>query len=96
MRTESFMSKLHNKLQAARATIGKIFERKQAARPQLPLGPASTTTLPDITLTGKDNTVPVVPSKIRIGPSYTAPKPSPATLIQRRQKKARRIQRRAA
>ena len=94
MRTESFMSKLRNKAQAARAAIGKIFERKQT-RPQLPIGPASTTTV-TAEAAAKDNTVPAVPSKIRIGPSYTAPKPSPATLIQRRQKKARRIQRRAA
>ena len=98
MRTDSFMSKLRNKAGAAKAAIGRVFGRKK----ELALGPASTSTAgrpetPPVEVPPeKGNAAPVVPAKIRTGSSYTAPKPSPATLIQRRQRKARRITRRAA
>ena len=95
MSTESFMSKLRNKAQAARAAIGKIFERKQAARPQLP-AVQDTTTYGDEAEAKAKAEGHVSARKLFAGPSYTPPSPSPATLAQRRQKAARRIQRRAA
>ena len=95
MRTDSFMSKLRNKAGAAKAAIGRVFDRKQATKPQAAPAPAAVTVQPVDEAEAKAKGLTPKTFKPK-GPSYTPPAPSPATLIQRRQRKARRITRRAA
>ena len=93
MRTDSFMSKLRNKARAAKAAIGRVFDRKQAAAP----APAAVPVQPVDEAEAKAKGEGLTPKTFKLrGPAYTPPAPSPATLIQRRQRKARRVTRRAA
>ena len=100
MRTESFMSKLRNKAGAAKAAIGRVFDRKQATKPQAAPAPAAMPAQPVQPVDeaeAKAKGEGLTPKTFKLkGPAYTPPRPSPATLIQRRQRKARRITRRAA
>lgn len=97
MRTDSFMSKLRNKAGAAKAAIGRVFNRKQATKSQAAPAPAAVPVQPVDEAEAKAKGEGLTPKTFKPkGPAYTPPAPSPATLIQRRQRKARRITRRAA